>query len=165
MKMLTLAVVLMFLPLLSHAKGTQYYGYENHHQKHGELSFWENVERRQYELHRSTDRGVKKGQLTRREVRKIEREQKSLAKNIRHSKRFHSISSSSRRKIMEQLEHVSCKIDDLRHNKYYVRYVKNRYILGNHQTYTHYDHEPIDKKKRYQSVDHNSYSAGLHLRF
>ncbi len=161
MKMLALTIILMSIPGLSHAKGWRHSNYGGHnHQSHDALSFWENIERRQHKQHRRIDRGIDNGQLTRREVRKLKREQKHAAREIRHFRRHQYLSSLNKRQIIEHLDFVSHKIYDLKHNDY-VR----RHRHHNHQSYVRHDNKLDYRNRRNLSWGNNDYSARVYFRF
>ncbi len=162
MKMFALAIILMSFPWLSNASGWRHSNHDDHHQRHDTLSFWENVERRQHKQHKRIHRGIDNGQLTRREVRKLKRERKHVAREIRHYKRHHYVASSSKRRIMEHLDHVSRKIHDLKHNNHHVRRHSHH---DRHQTYIQHDKQLDYRNKRHLSWGNNDHSAGVYFRF
>lgn len=152
MKKLALVIVLMLLPWSTYA---QDWGYNKHGKTYGHAqhnySFWQDVERCQDEFHWSIDRGIEKGQLTRREVKKLNREQRHLAKKIRHFKRHRYLSHADERIIMDHLDHVSDKIRHFKHNNHYARHSHRNYNNRHNQAF----------------IQHNDYnlSAGIHFSF
>ncbi len=167
MKMLALAVLLISFPLLGHAKGGNHYGhdYRHYHENDDQSLFWRDVERQRRKQHRRIDRGIEKGQLTRREVKKLYREQKYLAKKIRHLKKHRHVGYSDKRWVMDQLEHVSSKIYHLKHNRHYVDYDRHHHDHVNDYKYKNDDYKSYGRKKGYLSIGNPDYSAGLYFRF
>jgi hypothetical protein len=91
----------------------------------------------------------------------LRREEKHVAKQIRHYKRRHRhISYSGRREIMDHLDFLSNRIRELKHNDRYSRRAKH-----NHQKYTHYNNRHDNRYSRQASWRNNEYSTGFYLRF
>ena len=157
MKMLTLAILLLSFPLLSNARDGRYYDHDYHGQD--DSHFWKMVEKRQHKQHRRIDRGIEHGQLTPREVKRLERRQQCLADEIRHLRHHDYINYSNRRRIVDQLDHVSRKIHKLKHNRRNVHYVNN------HHFDRYYKRQPEYRNNRDLSLAENNYSAGLYFRF
>jgi len=120
MKKLTLIIVLMLIPFTSHAEWKGHSKHRNHEHRHNSSYFWQDVEHRQYKQESRIERGINKGQLTRREAKQLHREQKHVAKQIRHLKRHNYISHRDKREVKEHLDYVSQKIRALKHNQHYV---------------------------------------------
>lgn len=163
MKMLSLIVVLMLVPFVSHAEWNNHFKHRNHEHKHNNSYFWQGIEHRQYRQKSRIDRGIDKGQLTRREIKKLRREQKHVAKQVRHMKRHHHLSRRDKREVMEHLDFVSDKIRTLKHNNHYAR--KNRRNNHNHNIYSHVNDHRTYRNDRYLSWANNDASAGVYFRF
>jgi len=161
MKMLTIVMVLMFTPFVSHAEWNNHFKHNNHERKHNNSFFWQDVERRQYRQESRIDKGIEKGQLTRREVRKLHKEQKHVAKQIRHIRRDNRLSRGDRREVMEHLDYVSDKIRSLKHNQRYA-HRKNHNKKVN-QGYS--NNRNSYRNDRYLSWANNASSAGIYFRF
>ncbi|MCK4841763.1 MAG: hypothetical protein KAT04_07745 [Methylococcales bacterium] len=163
MKKLTLVLVLMFIPLVSYAQRGEHYDQHNYYQRgHNNSSFWHKVDRRQHKQESRIERGIDKGQLTRREVRKLHREQKHVAKQLRRYRHSHYLSRRDKRSVMEHLDYVSEKITDFKHND---RYARN-YRHHDHQRDVHAQRVPVyQANESHVSWAGNGYSAGIHFRF
>jgi len=165
MKMLTMVVVLMFTPFVSHAEWNNHYKHDNHERGRNNSSFWQNVEHRQFRQETRIERGIKKGQLTRREARKLHREQKHVAKQIRHLRRHKYLNKRDRREVVEHLDYVSEKIRALKHNRHYAkqhnhgRRKQNRHVYSNDNNRNYYGNNSL------LSWANNDSSAGIYFRF
>lgn len=153
MNKVTLIMVLMLIPFAGHAEWNGHSKHRNNEQRHNNSYFWQDVERRQYKQQSRIDRGIDKGQLTRREIKKLRREQKHVAKQIRHMKRHNYLSRRAKSEVMERLDFVSEKIRALKHNEYYVR--RGRFSNDNRNY----------RADRYLSWANNDSSAGIYFRF
>ena len=151
----------MIIPFTSQAERSHHFKHRHTEQKHNNSYFWQDVERRQHKQERRIERGVDKGQLTRREAKKLHREQRHVAKQIRRLARYNYISRQDKRDVMEHLDYVSEKIRILKHNQNYVhrkayRYEKStRHIGSNHR----------DRNDRYVSFMNEDLRAGIYFRF
>ena len=161
MKTLALAILLMSFPWVSHAKGWGNYNHDKHyHQRHDNSYFWQDVEERRYKQHMRVDRGIEKGQLTRREIRALARKQKHVAKQIKHYKRHRHMSYANKKSVMRHMDHYSKQIAHLKHNDRYVH--RDRH---NHQSYSHYNDKNNYRNDRRLSWTSNDYSSGFYFRF
>ncbi len=133
MKMLTAVLVLMLMPYIAHAERGHKFGHRN--QQFNKSYFWQDVERRQYRQGIRIERGIESGQLTRREARRLKREQRHVAKQVRHMQRHSYLSQKAKWEIMEHLDYVSEKIRDLKHNRRYAH--RRNYGDHDHNRYTH----------------------------
>jgi len=158
MKTLALAILLISFPWVGHASGWGNYNHEKHHHRHDSSSFWLDVEERRYKQHMRVDRGMENGQLTRREIRKLAREQKYVARQIKHFKRHRHMSYANKKSIMRHLDHYSEQIAHLKHNDRYVR--KDSH---NHQSYNHHN-KSYYKNDRGLSWASNDFSSGFYFR-
>ena len=157
MKMLALAILLISFPWVGHAKGWGNSHHDSHnHQGYG---FWQNVEKRSYRQHRRIDKGIEKGQLTRREAKALAREQKHIAKQIKHYKRHRYMSYANKKSVIRHMDHYSDQIAHLKHNNRYVR--RDRH---NHHEYRHHNNNDYRNDRRLSWVS-DDYSAGLYFRF
>jgi len=160
MKMLTIAIILMLVPFASHAERNNHFKHRKHEQQQNNSYFWQNVDRRQDKQRSRIERGIKKGQLTRREIKKLRREQKHIAKQVRHMKRHNHLSPGDRREVIEHLDYASNKIRNLKHNQYYIQRDNN--MRHGHGQYTHLNNRAYIND-RYVSWANNS--AGIYFRF
>ncbi len=150
----------MFTPFASYAERNDHFKHRDHEQQRNNISyFWRDVAQRQENQNYRIERGIQKGQLTRREVKKLFREQRRAARQIRHYKRYNFLSHRDKREVMECLNYVSDKIRALKHNKYYAyrgeyKHKKQRY--SNNRNYGN---------ERYLSWVDNDVSAGIYFRF
>ena len=127
MKMLALAILLISFPWIGHAKGWDHFNQDRHyHNGHDSSSFWQSIEQRRYRQHKRIDRGIEKGQLTRREIRELARERKHVSKQIKHFKRHRHMSYANKQSIMRHLGQYSDQIARLKHNDRYAR--RDRHI-------------------------------------
>lgn len=137
MKMLTLSIILVTFPCLSHATGYYVRGYDDD-------SFWQAVEDQQCRQSDLIASGVKSGQLTRREIKKLRREQKHVARQIKQFRRHRHFGYEYQRELLQHLDYVSEQISHLKHNN---DYNHRRY---NHNPFTRY------KNRKYERSNHNS---------
>jgi len=155
----------MLVPFASHAERNSHFKHRKHEQQQNNSYFWKNVDRRQYKQEGRIERGIKKGQLTRRETKKLHREQKHVAKQIRHFQRHNHLSRRDKREVMEHLDYVSDKIRTLKHNQHYVH--RNQYkhkksarrVQSNNYDRNYY------RNDRQVSWVNNDLQAGLYFRF
>ncbi len=163
MKMLALAIILMSFPWASHAEEWEHS--EHRDRGYNNSYFWQDVQRRQHRQDSRIERGVHKGQLTHREVKKLRREQRRVAKQIRHISRRHYLSHADKRCVMEYLDYVSEKIRILKHNDRYAhrgRYDDREY-KHNYQSYT--DNQSYYTNDNMLTRANTDYSAGFYFRF
>jgi hypothetical protein len=133
MKKLALIIVFMFLPLSSYAQGWGYGKHEKHYEyRENNYSFWKDVQRCQQDLHWRIDLGIENGQLTRKELRQLKREQRHLSKQIRHLRHHRYLSQADERSILDHLDHLSEKIRYLKHN--------NNYVYNGHHNHAFMQH-------------------------
>ena len=157
MKMLALAILLMSFPWAGHAKGRGNDNHESHyHQGYG---FWQDVEKRRYKQQMRIDKGIEKGLLTRREIKVLAREQRHVAKQIKHYSRHRYMSYANKKSVMRHMDQYSDQIAHLKHNNRYVR--RDRH---NHRSYRHHNNNDYRDDGRLSWVN-NDYSAGLYFRF
>ena len=160
MKMLALAILLISFPWIGHAKGWDHFNQDRHyHNGHDSSSFWQDIERRRYKQHKRIDRGIEKGQLTRREIRKLARERKHVAKQIKHFKRHRHMSYANKQSIMRHLDQYSDQIAHLKHNDRYAR--RDRH---NHRAYRQHNNNDYRDDRRLSWAG-NKYSSRYDLRF
>lgn len=133
MKKLALVIVLMFLPWLTFAQGWDYnkHGKNNGHE-HYNYSFWQDVKRCRQDIHWRIDEGIQNGQLTNWEIRQIKREQRHIAKQIRHFRHHRYLSHADERSILKHLDHVSEKIRYLKNNNQYVHNSHHNHVFSQH---------------------------------
>lgn len=159
MKTLALAILLMSFPWVGYASGRGHNHHDKHyHQRHDRSSFWQDVEARKHKQHMRVDRGMENGQLTRKEIRKLEREQKHVDRQIKHFRHHRYMSHANKKSVMRHLDHYSEQIAHLKHNDHYVR--KDRH---NHQSYNH--NKSYYRNDRGLSWASNDYSSGFYFRF
>ena len=159
MKMLALIIVLVFTPLVSHAEWGNHSRHNNYSSRNHNNYFWQDVQQRQHKQSSHINRGIDKGQLTRREIRNVKKEQKHVAKQIRHYKRHNHLSYHDKRIITNHLNHVSGQIRNLKHND---RYARNRH---HHQSHANYNHRNSYRRNNYLSWTNAGSSAGIYFRF
>lgn len=158
MKMLTIVIALMFTPFVAHAEWNNHFKHRDHERRQNHSPFWRDVEQRQNRQASRIERGIDKGQLTRREVRKLRREQKHVAKQLRYLRRHNYLSRRDKRDVMEHLDYVSNKIRSMKHNERYAQ--RGKY--NKHNRHVHVDNNRHD---RYLSWANNASSAGIYFRF
>ncbi len=151
-------MVLIFTPLVSHAQWNNHSRHRGHHQEHNNSYFWQDVERRLDRQESRISRGIDKGQLTHREMKKLKREQRHVAKQARHLKRHDYLSRSDKREMMEHLDYVGHKIKSLKHNGNHMHRERNRHRYTNRQR-NYYRNDPV------LSWANNNSSVGLYFRF
>ena len=161
MKMLVLAILLMSFPWVGHASGRGYSKHDRHyHQGHDSSYFWQDIEERRYRQHRRIDKGIEKGQLSRGERRALAREQKHVARQIKHFKRHRHMSYANKKRVLRHMDHFSDQIARLKHNDRYAR--RDRH---DHQSYSHHNEKDYSRTDRRLSWVSNDYSSGLYFRF
>ncbi|MFW5443287.1 MAG: hypothetical protein ACKE51_03130 [Methylococcaceae bacterium] len=165
MKMLTLAILLMSFPWVTQAKGG-HFSHDDYERGHNS-TFWHDVQYRQHRQESRIARGIDKGQLTRKEVKKLHREQKHVAKQIKHLRRHHYLSRSDKRSVMEHLDHVSKKIKRLKHNDRYAHTKRvDRHRYDYYQPRPAYNkHKNTYRNEGYISRANSNYSTGFYFRF
>jgi hypothetical protein len=153
MKMLALAILLISFPWVAHASGRGYSNQERHyHHGYDRRSFWQDVEQRKHRQHIRIDRGIEKGQLTRREIKTLAREQRHVAKQIKHFKHHRHMSHANKKSVMRHMNHYSDQIARLKHNDHYVR-------RGRHN---HHENKIYDRSGRRLSWASNDYVSELY---
>lgn len=165
MKILALVIVLVFTPLVSHAEWGNHSRHNNYSSRNHNDYFWQDIQQRQHRQASRIDKGINRGQLTRREIRKLKKEQKHITKQIRHYKRHNQLSYRDKRKVNEHLDYVSGQIRNLKHND---RYARNRHQhnSGQHRTRTnHNDRRSYNRSNNYLSWANTGSSAGFYFRF
>lgn len=110
MKMLSFIAVLMSLSVVAHADGWN--------RDRDRYSFWKEVEDRQYVQQERIGVATDNGQLTRREVKKLNREVQNVSKLIRKYKRLRYLEASEKREVMDCLNIVSEKIRTFTFNRH-----------------------------------------------
>jgi len=157
MKMLALAILLISFPWVGHAKGWGNSNHDSH--RHQSYGFWQDVEKRRHKQQKRIDRGIEKGQLTRREIKALARELKHVSRQIKHYRRHRNMSYANKKSVMKHMDHYSGQIAHLKHNDRYVR--RDRH---NHQIYKHYNNNDYRNDRRLSWVS-NDYSSGFYFRF
>ena len=153
----------MITPLVSYAQRGEHYENDHHYNRgHNDSSFWNKVDRRQHRQESRIERGADKGQLTRREVRKLHKEQRHVAKQIRRYKHRHYLTRADKRNVMQHLNYMSDKIRNFKHNDRYAR---------NDREHKHHSHVHATRAPEYRggethiSLANAGYSAGINFRF
>jgi len=165
MNKLTLLMVLMLIPFAGHADWKNHYKYRNNEPRHNNSYFWQDVENRQYKQERRIKKGIERGQLTRREVKKLHREQKHVAKQIRHLQRYNYLNRRDKREVMEHLDYVSDKIRTLNHNQHYVHREQYRHKTAVRHGYSNNNDRNYYRNDRYVSWINDDLQAGIYFRF
>jgi len=165
MKMLTIAIILMLVPFASHAERNSHFKHRKHEQQQNNSYFWQDIERRQYKQQGRIERGIHKGQLTRREAKKLYREQKHVAKQIRHFQRHNHLSRRDKREVMEHLDYVSDKIRTLKHNQYYVHRDQYKHKKSARHVHANNNDRNYYRNDRYVSWVNDDLQAGIYFRF
>ncbi len=161
MKMLVLAILLMSFPWVSQAKGSGHSNHDRHYYHgHDNSSFWQDIEERRYRQHSRIDRGIEKGLLTKREIRELAREQRLVAKQIKHFKHHRNVNYSNKKSILSHMDQYSDQIAHLKHNNRYVR--RDRH---NHRAYSHHNNKNYYRNDNRFSWANNDYSPGFYFRF
>ena len=156
MKILTLALILISFSGLSQARSWNQNRYNDYSRHNNNDYFWQDIEKRRHNQYSHIDYGIEKGQLTRREIKRLKRERKHLAKEIKHYRRRNYLSHSDKRNILGRLKHYSDQIYNLKHNNYYSR--RNRH---NHQQYARHDNYRYSRHNK-QYVQHDDYRDSRH---
>jgi len=155
----------MLIPFVSHAEWSGHSKHRNHEHKHNNSYFWQDIEHRQYKQDSRIERGIEKGQLTRREAKKLHREQRHVAKQIKHLKRHNHISRSDKREVVEHLDYVSQKIRALKHNQHYAHRDSHNHKKQQRHTYSNDKRRDYYGNNRMLSWANDVASAGLYFRF
>jgi len=166
MKMLILICVLFATPLVSYAEWgnhSRHNTYNSHRQNNSH--FWQGIQERQRKQASRIERGIDKGQLTRREIKKLKREQRHLAKEIRHYKRHNRLSYQDRHVLIERMDHVSDRIRGLKHNDRYVQNRRHKQGYSNYRTQAKGNHGNYISRDNHLSWVNNGSSAGFYFRF
>ena len=145
MKILVGIFALMLTSFASHAQwnvrfGSVDFGRGHYEREHDDSVFWQVVEERQCSQEDRIEFGEGQGQLTRREIKKLQREQRHVAKQVRHMKRHNHLTQRDKREIMEHLDYVSKKIRVLSHNR----------------NFTHRERHHYKKRGQYASSNNNA---------
>lgn len=165
MKKLIIAIVLMFTPFVGHAEWNNHFKQSHHEQRHNNSYFWKDVEHRQHKQASRIQRGIKKGQLTRREAKQLHREQKHVAKQIRHLRRDNHLSRHDKREVVEHLDYVSGKIRNLKHNQHYAHRDHYSHKKQSRHVYSNDNNRNDYGKNRFLSWANDDVSAGVYFRF
>lgn len=161
MKKLVLVIMLLSFPWISQAKGWNQHSkyrnnYQQRHQHHDKnYSFWKQVKHRQRSQSLQIKEGIYEGLLTDREVHKLVRQQRRVAKQIKHYKYNHHLSYADKSLVMNCLDEVSDKIMYLKQNKHYAHTRHNVHPKQNHYETSHV----------YNRGSHIDSSIGFHFRF
>ncbi len=158
MKMLTLSIILMAFPFLSHARGYYDRGHDN------QYDFWQTIEEQQCRQRDLIDSGMESGQLTSREISKLRGEQQHADQQVRHYRQFGHLSYAYQRELRNYLDHVGERISYLKHNSEYNR---RHHYNNNHNPFTHSKHSRWNGRNNRHSirVNRNDGSAGFYFRF
>ncbi|NOR68876.1 MAG: hypothetical protein GQ532_04145 [Methylomarinum sp.] len=155
-----LALVLMFTPLLAYADYNNHFSYNDKYERgHKNELFWSDVKHRQHKQESRIERGIDRGQLTHREVKKLHREQKHVAKQVRRYQQYHYMNRKNKRRIMGHLDFVGQQIRALKHNDRYARVVRTRHGKQIQKKYLRH------QNSRDVSWENNHASAGFYFRF
>lgn len=170
MKMLVVATILLLSPFASNAEWKSHFKHRHNEHRHNNSSFWQGVEDRQYQQMSRIERGVGRGQLTRRELKKLKREQKHIAKQVKHMKRHNYLSERDKGEVLEHLDYVSNKIRSLKHNEHYTRRNSHSAHRSNHsgrghKQYIHSSNSRVYRNDRYLTWANDDSALGLFLRF
>ena len=166
MKMLVLICVLFATPFVSYAERGDYSRHNKHNSNRQNNSyFWQDVQQRQHKQASRIQRGIAKGQLTRREIKKLKREQKNVAKQIRRYKRHNRLSYQDRHALIERMDHVSDRIIGLKHNDRYVQNRKHKQGYSNYRAPVKVNHRNYVSRDNHLSWVNNGSSAGFYFRF
>lgn len=141
MRMLTLSIILIAFPALSHARGYYQRSYDDH------FSFWQSIEERQCNQRDLIASGVETGLLTKREIRKLRRQQKHADRKVRHYRKFSHLNYKSQRELMSYLDRVGERIWQLKNNGNY-----------NHHRYNNY-HNPFTRNINRWDERNNQHSV------
>ncbi|MCK5888663.1 MAG: hypothetical protein KAG19_01840 [Methylococcales bacterium] len=119
MKSLLLATALFAaFPVISQAEQWRH----SHHERQSENHyFWEEVDSRQYNQQNSINDGINDGELTRRELKQIHKAQRSARQLINRYKGITHLSFDKKASVMDCLDDIGDKIDDLKDNDRYAR--------------------------------------------
>ena len=122
MKMLSLIALLISLSWTVQADDWRHSS--SHRNKH---SFWHKVEDRQYVQRERMDVAIDNGQLTRREIKRLNREIQNVNQLIRKYKRLRYLEPAEKREVMACLNVVSQKIRKLSFNRHTAHRHSQRY--------------------------------------
>lgn len=135
MRKLFLVAMIVFFPMLSQAQERR----NPFNQHHDDSAFWHEVDGQLCQQNDDIDRGIDVNELTQREVRKLNREQQHISRQLRHYRRHDYLSRTDKREIMQHLDYMSEKVWQLRHNNHYVRaerhnhFNRNAFVLKNNK--------------------------------
>jgi hypothetical protein len=117
MRRLILVAIIVLFPVLSQAQERRH-PFDSHYD---DSIFWHNVDDQLCQQNDDIEMGVEINELTRREIKKLNREQRHVSKQLRYYRRHDYLSRTDKREIMQHLGYMSEKIWQLRHNDHYVR--------------------------------------------
>ena len=89
--------------------------------------------------HRRLEQGIRSGELTRKEVKRLRKQLRHIAKLERRYTRDGYLDRHERRKLRHKLNVASNRIYRLKHNDRYRGYYKDRYGPGRHYKPKHHD--------------------------
>ncbi len=153
---------LLVIPLMSQAgwkSHSKHDRYREHEQNYSR--FWDDIAHRQNRQNARIKRSVKKGLLTHRELKNLHREQKHVAKQIRHLKRHRHISQADKSNMLEHMDFLSMNIRKLNQNDQYT--YSRRSSEHNHNHNNNVDYRRRNARVITRSYD--DYSGGLYFRF
>ena len=162
MKKRVFIIMLLVFPLVGQARWNNHFKHDNHN--HYDIgAFWHDVQLRCDDQARQINRGVEKGALTRREQRKLKREQRHIAKQIKHFKRHNHLTRYDRSVIMEHLDYVGEQIAKLKHNNQYVYKKRTQHGDGHNNHLHHHDHSERKQTRLFWGDRYSS--AGFYFKF
>ncbi|WP_305909831.1 hypothetical protein Q9L42_003385 [Methylomarinum sp. Ch1-1] len=120
MKKFLIIISLIAFPLAGYGDWGEFHpsrGYHSHH-------YWKKVDRRLNRQYHRIDSGIINGDLTHREAKKLQREQRKMAKRIARMRDKRWLTKFEKRRIMSYLDKASDNIYRSRNNDRYVHHHK-----------------------------------------
>ncbi len=166
MKTLILIISLLTLSFSAYAERGHHYKHRDSEHRRNQSYFWQDVNHRRDRQVARIERGIEKGQLTRRELRELRKELKHIAKHLRSLKHQGYLRHREKRDVMEHLDFMSERIRHLKHNRFYAK----RHPVHKYQRYSHTNpykagHREYDRKRGFFSWRDDSSAAGVYFRF
>ena len=104
--------------------------------------------------HGRIQHGIRNGELTRKEAKRLREQQRHIAKLERRFQRDGYLDRHERRTLRRELDHASQRIYRLKHNDRY----RGRH-LGKHRRYGHHDYYRGHHHKHYRNGHYDGYAG------
>ncbi len=149
MKKLILIMMLALTPYTASAEWSRNPFFAKHRHHNHDYEFWHHVDQRLNRQYARIERGIDKGDLTRREARRLHRAHQELDRTIDHKRRKRRLSDHDRNEIMSCLDQASEKIYRLKNNDRYRHYAGRHY----HNKTDHFENRVVwSNRDRYNSI-------------